>query len=751
MQSEQTNISDLMHGNCKLIQGICDFVIPCYQRPYSWTEEQCADLLADLERLIERQRLNPEPSHFIGTMVLQVDDSKLLVIDGQQRLITMKLFYLALEQVAKEHLSEPNSNFNQNLQCKLTLHGLDKEAMDSLAKDDNSHSEAHISKNYQCFVQKLRESHNLEQLSQITKYLNLIVITLDQSDEPQFVFESLNARGLPLSVWDKVRNLALMRVSNNDLELYFNDYWLKIESLIPEDERDNFIYYYLSAKNFAESSSEERYHYFKRYAQNFSGSKKDLLLEMRDYAEIYAQIIKCCYDSSSFDDSSVNVELQNNIGQYLSYLMYSYKVAGDKGFWEWIPFVMRCMMAHKNHELSAVELLEVLKRLDSFILRYWTAGYSKDDDDLQSFFIELYQQIKDQGQGEIFCDNLDYLLYGNGRAKYLKNDYIKYVFETQNFYGARKTTTYGVMLNYILQRFETEEEYECHPESVDRKKVFDHLTTKLEGYSVEHIMPQTLSSEWRKELGDNAEKIHSNWLHRLGNLTLVTKPANSSLSNQSFSNKCDDQEYGYSKSDLRITSDIPGIAQESPNACWDEEALKARTEKFYQMALKIWPSLEQTNPDLAQLVITMKDDSLEMNSMEHDYCLERGVVDLKGTQPTYYIFKGQHYDVESWVDMQRKLVKKIYDDDPERLRSWFNSNDARCDWLRKFFSNQRDFATLDHTPQALVELDNSKDHGFYFDAKQIVPYKLKVFLQLFEVMGIDPQQLTIHLSSAKKL
>ena len=251
MQSEQTNISDLMHGNCKLIQGICDFVIPCYQRPYSWTEEQCADLLADLERLIERQRLNPEPSHFIGTMVLQVDDSKLLVIDGQQRLITMKLFYLALEQVAKEHLSEPNSNFNQNLQCKLTLHGLDKEAMDSLSKADNSRSEAHISKNYQWFVQNLRESNNLEQLSQITKHLNLIIITLDQSDEPQFVFESLNARGLPLSVWDKVRNLALMRVSNNDLELYFNDYWLKIESLIPEDERDNFIYYYLSAKNFA--------------------------------------------------------------------------------------------------------------------------------------------------------------------------------------------------------------------------------------------------------------------------------------------------------------------------------------------------------------------------------------------------------------------------------------------------------------------------------------------------------------------
>lgn len=250
MQSEQTNISDLMHGNCKLIQGICDFVIPCYQRPYSWTEEQCADLLADLERLIERQRLNPEPSHFIGTMVLQVDDSKLLVIDGQQRLITMKLFYLALEQVAKEHLSEPNSNFNQNLQYKLTLHGLDKEAMDSLAKDDNSHSEAHISKNYQLFVQKLRESHNLEQLSQITKYLNLIVITLDQSDEPQFVFESLNARGLPLSVWDKIRNIALMGLPNNDLEPYFNDFWLKIETLIPEDERDNFIYYYLSAKKF---------------------------------------------------------------------------------------------------------------------------------------------------------------------------------------------------------------------------------------------------------------------------------------------------------------------------------------------------------------------------------------------------------------------------------------------------------------------------------------------------------------------
>lgn len=156
MQSEQTNISDLMHGNCKLIQGICDFVIPCYQRPYSWSEDQCADLLADLEHLIERQEFNPEPSHFMGMMVLQVDNSNLLVIDGQQRLITMTLFYRALEQVSKEHSSGASANFSR--QCNLILHGLDKEAMDSLAKDDNSRSEAHISKNYHWFVQKLRNS-----------------------------------------------------------------------------------------------------------------------------------------------------------------------------------------------------------------------------------------------------------------------------------------------------------------------------------------------------------------------------------------------------------------------------------------------------------------------------------------------------------------------------------------------------------------------------------------------------------------
>lgn len=144
-------------------------------------------------------------------------------------------------------------------------------------------------------------------------------------------------------------------------------------------------------------------------------------------------------------------------------------------------------------------------------------------------------------------------------------------------------------------------------------------------------------------------------------------------------------------------------------------------------------------------------DYFDMNAIECDYCLNQGIIDLKGTQPTYYVFKGQHHDVESWVDMQRRLVKKIYNDDPERLRSWFNSYDARSDWLRKFFSNHRDFATLKHTPQALVGLDTSEEHGFYFDAKQFVPYKLKVFLQLFEVMGIDPQQLTIHLSRAKKL
>lgn len=140
---------------------------------------------------------------------------------------------------------------------------------------------------------------------------------------------------------------------------------------------------------------------------------------------------------------------------------------------------------------------------------------------------------------------------------------------------------------------------------------------------------------------------------------------------------------------------------------------------------------------------------------EFDYCLDSGDNserdNLIWSKPRYFIFNGQHYDVKFWVDLQRKLIKKIYDDNPERLYSWFKSNDIRYDGLRKFFSNHPDFATLKHTPQALVELDMSEDHGLYFDAKQYVPDKIEVFWQLFKVMGLDPKQLTIHLSRAKKL
>ena len=211
MNCHKTNVHSLLHGGKH-------FVVPCYQRPYSWTQEQCRTLIEDLLRLSKSRQQDPKATHFLGSVVLQEHKAKqCLVIDGQQRLITTYLLYLALAHAKQEPVGR-KLPFNLSDEDHLTLEQL-------YESPDQASSESLLTQNYRFFCEQLKQVTELAPLEQALPGLELVAIKLEAGDDPQLIFESLNAKGLILSIWDKIRNFALLDVPLEHATLYYRRYW----------------------------------------------------------------------------------------------------------------------------------------------------------------------------------------------------------------------------------------------------------------------------------------------------------------------------------------------------------------------------------------------------------------------------------------------------------------------------------------------------------------------------------------------
>ena len=198
MNCHKTNIASLL-------QGSKHFVVPCYQRPYSWTQAQCRTLFEDLLRLSKSRQQDPKATHFLGSLVLQEHKSKqCLVIDGQQRLITTFLLYLALAHTKQEKVSR---------KLPFTLLDEDHLTLEQLYEEPTqASSDSLLTQNYHFFCEQLKQVTELAPIEQAIPGLELVAIKLEAGDDPQLIFESLNAKGLTLSIWDKIRNFALLDV-----------------------------------------------------------------------------------------------------------------------------------------------------------------------------------------------------------------------------------------------------------------------------------------------------------------------------------------------------------------------------------------------------------------------------------------------------------------------------------------------------------------------------------------------------------
>lgn len=301
MKGSETKLLEYMEGAKKR------FVIPVYQRNYDWKIENCKQLYDDLVKVVKNHRR----SHFFGSIVSSYQPNgrytEYLVIDGQQRLTTVSLLFLAMYSLIKEGKVHPQTETmsqeifedylvdkHQPRETRVKLKPVknDRSAFEKLFDvDEEKDRKSNLTYNYEYFYNRIqKEEISIEELYDALFTLEIINIELTADDDPQLIFESLNSTGMALSEGDKIRNYILMGLPAHLQTDYYEKYWNKIE-LCTNYKVSMFVRDYLSVKQQAIPSMSKIYVSFKAYVEQNNIKTEDLLKELLEYARYYETLL----------------------------------------------------------------------------------------------------------------------------------------------------------------------------------------------------------------------------------------------------------------------------------------------------------------------------------------------------------------------------------------------------------------------------------------------------------------------------
>ncbi len=527
------------------------FVIPIYQRLYSWKKEQCEQLWDDIIKAGGNDKMN---GHFIGSILYALDgnthsNNSLLIIDGQQRLTTITLLFIAL----RNHLNEEderkkiesyliNSDKDGDKKFRLILSESDKDTLLFLIdknKRKPSEPSLKIVENFELFEKWISENTDkLETIFKGLKKLMVVWVALDkEKDDPQLIFESMNSKGIELTQADLIRNYIIMETEVEKQECFYNQYWRAMEEDFKQNEKlfNRFVRHYLTIKTGKIPNEKRVYEAFKDYQQKKGIEIEDLLKDLQKYCGYFCQI-------------AFKKEEDKELNKALSFLV-------DLEMDVVYPLLLELYSDYSDGVLSKQDFIPIIALTESYLCRRAVCGLKSNG--LNKLFPSFTKKI-DKKQYLKSVEERFGSLKGNQR---FPNDLeFKELFITRDFYEFKKIHTFLTRL-----------------ENSDTKE-----PVNTEGCSVEHIMPQTLTTwEWQRDLGENFETIHEKYLHTIGNLTLTGY--NSEYSNNSFQEKRD-MENGFKQSSLKLNQGLKNLE------VFGEKEILKRAEDLANLALKIWVS-----------------------------------------------------------------------------------------------------------------------------------------------------------------
>lgn len=533
----------------KIIEGTTQYVVPLYQRTYSWDQKEWGVLWNDIAELCDGDTAR---KHFIGSIVTMPTQSvpegvaKFLLIDGQQRMTTALLFLAAIRDRAKdvqtgnlgqeiEHTLLRNMFKQGNDTYKLLPTQGDREAFQEVISEGVARAESsQIGKAYKFFAKALRNcDYDLAKLKQIiVSNLVLVSIVLDRDDNPHLIFESLNAKGRALSQSDLIRNYFFMRIHLDDQDHLYQNLWKPMQDGLRDDLTECIRHFLM--KDGAIVKQGEVYFTLKgRVDEKSQAEALEYLKELVRFASHYAKLL---HPEKETDTALRERMLRlNRIEVTTAY-----------------PFLLNVYDDFSDGRITRDQFIQVLDLLENFMIRRWVCAIPTHG--LNKIFPPLYGQAKDH---EDFIDGLKETL---STKNYPHNTEFRSSIISNKLYGqAERVTKTKLILERIEQSFE-------HREPVD-----------TESLTIEHIMPQTLSDWWQRHLGDNWRDVHEQLLHSVGNLTLTGY--NRPLSNDPFPEK---REI-LAKSHLEVNRSF-----ESVNS-WREQEIRQRADSLADRALAVWP------------------------------------------------------------------------------------------------------------------------------------------------------------------
>lgn len=633
---DATRICDYFYGAMTL------FVIPLYQRKYAWQQKHCVRLFEDLKK-IHRQGIY---SHFFGSIVAtrvnEVDDD-LLIIDGQQRITTLSLLILAgLNAVANgdmekgdEDIEEVRKNYlyavRRRVERKIKLKPIegDLEAYDALFSNnpDEFVKNTGITSNYLLFYQMIKASDlSFTDLISAIERLTVIDIRLDSKDNPQLIFESLNSCGKDLEEADKVRNYLLMSLTPSEQEEYYRSYWSKIEKMT-DGEPTMFIRDYLTIEKGVISNIEDLYFDFKKYDEDSQIERKTLLERMLKFARYYRQITK---------GETGNKRIDRKLKQ-IAYI----------GTTVHLPFFMSFFDYADTNAFSEDEKYEVLDVIENYwarriICNYPANALQKMFAILHSDILKIYKRHEKRGVALTlpYSQLLKYvLLKKQGTAAFPEDEEVMKAFPERQIY--RIPSSYRC---FLFERMENENSPEANDTIVEKMMSGE--------FTIEHIMPQTLTPQWKLELGDNWEEIHSNYLHTFGNLTLTG--FNTSYSNHSFKEKKEgyidrkgNKVDGFDNSAFRLSNYLKHCS------VWTEVEILDRMKSLLDNFLRLWPMIKTEYVPLEKEyeLVSFDDEEYELTSRI-----------IQG-----FRYRDERHQVITWKDMLVQVCKLMYNENPSSM------------------------------------------------------------------------------------
>ncbi|WQW36017.1 DUF262 and DUF1524 domain-containing protein [Helicobacter pylori] len=537
------------------------FVIPIYQRVYSWEKEHCKQLWDDIIKTGGNDQIE---GHFIGSILYVLDsnthsNNTLLIIDGQQRLTTITLLFIAL----RDHLNDEdeflekfshqkirnryliNSDEKGDKKFKLILSEPDRDTLLSLIDKDRrkpSEPSLKIMENFKLFEEWIRKNTDkLETIFKGLEKLMIVWIALEKGkDDPQLIFESMNSTGKDLTQTDLIKNYILMGLEPEKQKIFYKKYWRAMEKDFKQNETlfNQFVRHYLTIKTREIPNINKVYEAFKRYQQERGIETEALLQDLQKYCGYFCQI-------------AFKKEADKDLNKALSFLV-------DLEMDVIYPLLLELYSDYSDGVLSKQDFIPIIYLTESYICRRTVCGLGTNS--LNKVFPSFTKHIQ---KDEYFKSmKAHFLSLEKTTGKFPKDSEFKDSLITKELYDPKKTKK----IKSFLERLE----------NFERKEPVD-----TQECTIEHIMPQTLTEEWERDLGGNFQAIHDKYLHTIGDLTKTGY--NEKYSNNSFQEKRD-MEKGFKQSPLRLNQSL----KDKDLEVFGEEQIKKRANDLADWALKIW-------------------------------------------------------------------------------------------------------------------------------------------------------------------